>query len=250
MARVRLTQDRLLRDFHDLLNAVADRIVVHGRTPDQAFNETVRAWMALLHQPRSLGAEKRIGLLGELSVMNSLADKFGWDTAVAAWKGPEGEEHDFGLPAFDIEVKSTAAETRTHTIHGLGQLTPNPDRPLWLVSVQITRGGTQDRTLPECINAVRRRISEAAPGAVSTFDRHLNMSGWSPDAPDDEHWTLRNAPLVLAVDEHLPRLEPSLLDSLPEETRRLVSIDQYRIDVTHLPASPDPPAALRAFRLP
>lgn len=250
MARVRLTQDRLMRDFHDLLNSVADRIVVHGRTPDQAFNETLRAWTALLQQPRAISAEKRIGLLGELTVMNSLADKFGWDIATAAWKGPEGEEHDFGLPGFDVEVKSTAAEVRVHTVHGLGQLTPTPGRPLWLVSVQLTRGGPQDRTLSDCINAVRGRIGEAAPESVTMFDQYVSSSGWSPNAPDDEHWSLRNTPLVLAADERLPRLDHSLLDSLPAEIRGLVTVDRYRINVTHLAPASDAPPALHAFRLP
>ncbi|MCX5382226.1 PD-(D/E)XK motif protein [Streptomyces sp. NBC_00083] len=250
MARLRLTQRHLQRDFHDLLNAVADRVVAHDRTPDQAFNETVRAWSALLESPRALHADKRIGLLGELVVMNSLASTHGWEVAATAWRGTDHEEHDFGLPGFDIEVKSTVSERRTHVVHGLDQLTPTPGRPLWLTSVQFTRGGAAGHTLSEAVRAVRTRIADAAPSALGLFEHRITAFGWSPAALDDERWALRSAPLVLTSDSHLPRLDRSLLDSLPPEVRGLVAIDSYRIDVTDLPPADDPPEALQAFRIP
>lgn len=252
MARLRLTQDRLLRDFHDLLNAVADRVVAHDRTPDQAFNETVRAWSALLERPRALDVERRTGLLGELLVLNSIAGEHGWGTAVASWKGPFAEEHDFGLPDHDIEVKTTTSERRHHTVHGLSQLAPLDDRPLWLVSVQLTRGGAHGRTLAQCVSAVRRRIAQDAPGMLEKFDGRLHGSGWTPEVPDDERWSLRSAPLALPADDRLPRLDPSLLATLPETTRARIDAISYRIDLTGVGPAPETelPAALRAFRIP
>ncbi|WP_406477589.1 PD-(D/E)XK motif protein [Streptomyces platensis] len=250
MARLRLTQERLLRDFHDLLNAVADRVVAHDRTPDQAFNETVRAWSALLEKPRTLDAHARIGLLGELTVLNSLADEHDWETAVDAWTSPLATEHDFGLPDHDIEVKTTSSVRRHHTVHGLGQLAPVDERPLWLVSLQLTRGGTHGRTLPQCVAAVRNRIAQAAPAAVARFDSHLAARGWRSDTSDDERWTMRPTPLVLPVDDRLPRLTPALLAALPQVARECIDAVTYRIDLTHKMSSAEPPAALRAFRLP
>ncbi|WP_129295597.1 PD-(D/E)XK motif protein [Streptomyces lydicus] len=252
MARLRLTQERLLRDFHDLLNAVADRVVAHDRTPDQAFNETVRAWSALLERPRTLDANRRIGLMGELAVLNSLGSQHGWETAVDAWTGSFATEHDFGLLDHDIEVKTTSSARRLHTIHGLGQLAPVEGRPLWLVSFQIVRGGAHGRTLSECVAAVRNRVSQAAPATVARLDVRLAARGWCSDATDDERWTMRPTPLVLPVDEDLPRLTPALLAALPQEARECVDDVTYRIDLTHKApvTSPEPPAALRAFRLP
>lgn len=252
MARLRLTQERLLRDFHDLLNAVADRVVAHERTPDQAFNETVRAWSALLERPRTLDIRKRIGLMGELAVLNSLADEHGWETAVEAWTGPLATEHDFGLLDHDIEVKTTSSVRRHHTVHGLGQLAPVDGRPLWLVSFQLTRGGAHGRTLTQCIAAVRNRVAQAAPAVVAHFDSRLAVRGWCSDTPDDERWTIRPTPLVLPVDDRLPRLTPALFDALPQDARECIDDVTYRIDLTHkVPvSSPEPPAALRAFRLP
>ncbi|WP_328894169.1 PD-(D/E)XK motif protein [Streptomyces sp. NBC_00236] len=246
MARIRTTQAALVRDFHDLLNAVADRVVTHGRTLDQAFGETVRAWSALLDQPRKSRVEKRIGLLGELSALSAVARAHDWSTALASWKGPDGEEHDFGLPDFDFEVKTTASEQRQHTIHGLGQLTPTGDRPLWLVSLQITRAGAGGHTLTHCVRAIRDQVIEHAPASVDLLDRKLRDSGWRPDEPDDERWRWRQSPLVLVVDSELPRLDT---DSVRAEFRHHLRDITYNLDVTGLAATPEPPSELTDFRL-
>lgn len=252
MARIRLVDRDLLRDFHDLLNAVADRVIVHNRTPEQAFRETVRAWSALLSKPRALSTERRIGLIGELMVLNTLADYHGWNTAVAGWKGPDNEEHDFGLPKQDVEVKTTSEETRHHQVQGLGQLTPAPGRPLWLVSVQLTRGGAAGRTLRECVQAMRERMKDSAPAAVDHFDVQLDAAGWSFNSPDDERWSLRSTPLALPVGDRFPRLDVSLLDALPDEIRQRIDQLAYRIDLSGIaPLSPSElPPALGSFLFP
>ncbi|MCZ1009095.1 PD-(D/E)XK motif protein [Streptomyces lydicus] len=175
MARLRLTQERLLRDFHDLLNAVADRVVAHDRTPDQAFNETVRAWSALLERPRTLDANRRIGLMGELAVLNSLGSQHGWETAVDAWTGSFATEHDFGLLDHDIEVKTTSSARRLHTIHGLGQLAPVEGRPLWLVSFQIVRWRARPHAQRVCCRRPQPRLTGRS--------RHRGPSRRPPRSP-------------------------------------------------------------------
>lgn len=256
MARLRTTQRHLLRDFHDLLCAVADRVVDRGRTPDQAFSETVQAWRALLDKPRAMSLEKRIGLMGELVMLTAIATSHGWQTAAESWRGSCGEEHDFGLPSYDIEVKTTSGEERSHTIHGLSQLTPSADRPLWLVSLQLTRGGAHGRTFTQCVSSVRDRLTEHTTGAaLDTLEQRLAAIA-QPDgsnilSTDDERWSLRSTPLVLMVDEHLPRLDRSLLHLLPAELAARISKVDYNIDVTGLPAGLEPPAALQSqFFLP
>ncbi|MFF9451397.1 PD-(D/E)XK motif protein [Streptomyces flaveolus] len=245
LARISTTEVGLMRDFHDLLTAVADRIVAHGRSLEQAFAETVRGWSALLSRPRCLDTQKRIGLMGELGVMCSVAAAYDWSTAVWSWTGPEGEEHDFGLPEIDLEVKTTATESRRHIIHGFGQLDAKPGRPLWFMSIQLTRGGTAGRTLTECVRSIRDAIGEHAPAALDRLDRQLAAAGWAEE-PDDERWSLRSAPLVLDSSA-LPRLDPSGLTDFVRE--RLSSI-QYVMDVTGLMPTLDPPSFLSQFRLP
>ncbi|MFJ2675215.1 PD-(D/E)XK motif protein [Streptomyces sp. NPDC087525] len=247
MARIRTTQATLLRDFHDLLNAVADRIVTHDRTLDQAFGETVRAWSTLLDRPRGLGTEKRIGLIGELSALAAIARAHGWPTALESWKGPNNEEHDFGLLGCDIEVKTTAGEERHHRIHGLGQLTPTGDRPLWLVSIQLTRGGTDGRTLTDCVQAVREKVTDRAPTCLDRLDERLAAVGWNPELPDDERWRLRTDPVALQADGHLPLLNA---DSVPAKFRDRISDVTYTIDVSGIAASPERPSVLNDLRIP
>ncbi|MEV0034560.1 PD-(D/E)XK motif protein [Streptomyces sp. NPDC050804] len=247
MARIRTTQAALVRDFHDLLNAVADRIVTHDRTLDQAFGETVRAWSMLLNRPRGMGTEKRVGLIGELAALTSIAQVHDWPTALRSWKGPSNEEHDFGLPGYDLEVKTTASEQRRHTIHGLGQLTPTGDRPLWLVSLQLTRGGTDGRTLTDCVRAVRQDVADRAPACVDRLDGQLAAAGWDPELPDDERWRLRTTAVALLADDRLPRLD---IRSLPPQFRGRVRDLTYTLDVSGLPPSPGPPSVLADLRLP
>ncbi|MER5381431.1 PD-(D/E)XK motif protein [Streptomyces sp. NPDC002688] len=247
LARIRTTQIALMRDFHDLLSAIADRIVAHGRTLDQAFEETIRAWTALLNRPHGFSTEKRIGLLGELAVLRCLSEEYGWETAIASWTGPENEEHDFGLPGFDLEVKTTASEQRRHTIHGISQLDPTPGRPLWFASLQLTRGGADGRTLTESVHSLRACVADHAPAVLNGLDSRLVMAGWSNDLPDDERWTPRTRPLLLDASA-LPRLDSSLL---PDSVRERISGVQYTIDVTGLLPPIGPPAvALHEFHLP
>ncbi|MFJ8647019.1 PD-(D/E)XK motif protein [Streptomyces sp. NPDC093546] len=247
MARIRTTQATLLRDFHDLLNAIADRIVGQKRTLDQAFGETVRAWSALLDRPRGLSTEKRIGLMGELAALASIARTHDWATAVESWKGPNGEEHDFGLAGFDVEVKTTSAERRRHSVHGLGQLTPTEDRPLWLVSLQVTRGGTNGRTLTSCVESVRRHVGEHAPASLDRLDEQLSVTGWDAELRDDERWRLRTKPLALLVDDRLPRLD---FGFIPVRFRNHIADITYTLDVSDIEASACPPAVLTGLRFP
>ncbi|WP_128981601.1 PD-(D/E)XK motif protein [Streptomyces roseicoloratus] len=246
MARIRTTQVALMRDFHDLLSTVADRIVTKNRPLHRAFAETVDGWSSLLGRPRETSVERRIGLMGELSVLNRLAEAHGWHTAMASWTGPYGEEHDFSLGDFDIEVKTTATERRRHVIHGIGQLHPKPGRPLWFASLRLTRGGAGGRTLTESVASVRTAVAEHAPATLRRLDAALERCGWSPERQDDERWAPRDEVLLL-TSESVPRLTPELLAAAAFER---ISAVRYETDVTGLAPSPEPPVDLSGLRLP
>ncbi|RCG23577.1 PD-(D/E)XK motif protein [Streptomyces diacarni] len=250
MARLTCTEPHLLRDFHDFLNSVATRVVAQGLTPRRALQDTISAWSAILERPRVLDTRQRIGLLGELAVLDALAEHLGWNTVVAGWKGPDDEEHDFGLPNFDVEVKTTAGERRRHVVQGAEQLTPGPGRDLWVVSHRLTRGGARGRTLTECLENIRDRITEDAPSAVDLFDQQVHEAGWRPDRRDDERWSFRDTSLVLPCGQ-VPALGPSVLDHLPEELRHRIDQVTYRVDLTGIEPQPGiVPPELRTFRLP
>ncbi|GLX40279.1 PD-(D/E)XK motif protein [Streptomyces lavendulae] len=246
MARIHTTQVTLMRDFHDLLIAVAGRVVTGDRDLGQAFEETVHAWSELLNRPRGLGVERRIGLHGELAVLRSVARTHGWAEAVDAWTGPKAEQHDFGLPSFDLEVKTTASEERRHTIHGIRQLTETAGRPLWFASIQLTRGGLGGRSLGESVSTVLHDARAAHRIASTRLEGALASCGWSENEPDDERWTLRTEPLLVPADR-LPRLTVSMI---PPAVREHISSVDYRIRVDHLSPVSDSPVDLTDFRLP
>lgn len=246
MARIRTTQVTLMRDFHDLLLAVADRVVANRQSLESAFDQTVRAWNELLDSPLGMSSRKRVGLHGELAVLLSLAERDGWATAVDAWVGPKGEEHDFALTDSDLEVKTTASEVRRHTVHGLGQLDETPGRPLWFVSLRLTRGGAGGRTLGDSIKAVRDAAAAVSVAVAHRLDGALAACGWHESMPDDERWTPRDAPLVLRSTD-VPGLRAHML---PDATRERVSSVRYDIDVTGLQAASHAPLDLTGLRLP
>ncbi|MFF4766753.1 PD-(D/E)XK motif protein [Streptomyces sp. NPDC001255] len=247
MARLSTSVPGVERDFHDLLNSVADRMLVHGRPFDRALVETLEAWESLLRRRRGLDPRERTGLLGELAALGSVARRLGWAEAVRCWHGPHREEHDFALPDLDVEVKTTTGEEPRHTVHGLGQLTPTGSRPLWLVSLGLTRAGSGGTTLTEYVEEVRARIGDEAPESSSLFERALRRTGWVEDRHDDERWRMRRAALALLVTPSFPRLGT---DNLPPQVRQRVHDVRYEIDLSGLVAPQDVPAPLSAIRLP
>lgn len=230
LARVTTSEPELLRDFHDLLLAVADRIVVDGQGLARAFEETVHGWSALLGRPRGLSRERRLGLHGELAVLVRIAGTIGWQAALDTWVGPTGEEHDFALDSADLEVKTTATERRRHTIHGLGQLTETAGRPLWFASLRLTRGGVGGRTLADSVKVARDSAAAEHIALGRRLDALLDAVGWEAEQPDDERWTPRDTPLVIRATD-MPRLT---VDDLPEGTVGRIDTVNYAVDVTGL----------------
>ncbi|MDN3238675.1 PD-(D/E)XK motif protein [Glycomyces tritici] len=245
-ARFSTTRPELLRDFHDLVMAIAERIVIKGASLERAFDSTVHAWNALLDRPRSMSMQQRLGLHGELAVLQCLAEQEGWPAAIDAWVGPQGEEHDFALAGCDLEVKTTASELRRHTIHGVGQLQEKTNRPLWFISLQLTRSGGSGTTLSESVGAVRQATADSDLRALQKLNDAFTAVGLNPGHVDDEHWTIRNDPLVLSTTS-MPRLT---LEMLPAATSGHIAAVVYDVDVTGAQSADDCPIDLSTLRLP
>ncbi|HEY5977767.1 MAG TPA: PD-(D/E)XK motif protein [Solirubrobacterales bacterium] len=228
----------LLHDGYAMLMTVADRIQLDGSPPFEALEETLALWEAILASRARLGTEVEVGLFGELLLLEGLV-KAGVARA-DAWRGGLREEHDFGFAKADIEVKTTSGEHRQHRINGLGQLQETEGSSLWLVSIQITRGGDgQGRTLPELIDEVRDLGGSAGRPKI---DENLAGTGWQ-DAQRDlfwDAWRIRSRPLLLRVDGSFPRITRELISELQVDTARVREVD-YVLDVADLPEAEDPP---------
>lgn len=220
-------------EAYTLAESVVDQMQ-HGTTLRHALSESLEALKDLLSKRSRLTAEKEAGLLGELLVVRHVLDRIGEDAAVASWLGPESGEHDFGFEAFEAEVKTTRSEARVHVIGSETQLMASPDRPLHLISIQLTLAGRgQDGfTLPQLVDEVRSRIDRAS----RPLNHRLESAGWQDAARDlyTTRFQYRSRPRAFLVDELFPAItRPRLNEVIPQPVHvRGVS---YRLDVTDLP---------------
>ncbi|OLO43814.1 hypothetical protein BKH31_11945 [Actinomyces oris] len=228
-------------EAYSLLQAVTDQLQ-QGDDLERALHVALDAFRGLLARAPRLSEDQEIGLFGELVALDRLIDGVGETKALAAWLGPRAEEHDFVLGEADVEVKTTRSERRIHVIHGLGQLTPTPGRPLHLMSVQVTGAGAagNGETLPELIERIRRRLRSGR----TDFDDRLTDCGWE-DAQSDRLYTtrllVRSEPRFYTVDEDFPAITSAGLSQIVTRPELVRSID-YRIDVTDLEPEGTAPA--------
>ena len=232
-------------EAYSLLQAVTDQLQ-QGDDLERALHVALDAFRGLLARAPRLSEDQEIGLFGELVALDRLIDGVGETKALAAWLGPRAEEHDFVLGEADVEVKTTRSERRIHVIHGLGQLTPTPGRPLHLMSVQVTGAGAagNGQTLPELIERIRRRLRSGR----TVFDDGLTDCGWE-DAQADRLYTtrllVRSEPRFYTVDEVFPAITSAGLSRIVTRPELVRSID-YRIDVTDLEPEGTAPAEFAA----
>ncbi|AFA71241.1 hypothetical protein GPOL_c01680 [Gordonia polyisoprenivorans VH2] len=231
-------------EAYGLMLSVAQAIQ-GGATFAAATSAAMTNMKALLAAKPHISEEKQIGLIGELLLLRNLMATYDEHAVIEWWLGPLAEERDYAFPAFDAEVKSTLGETRTHIINGAGQLEPSPGRPLWLVSIQMTRaGGDPDGfTLPLLIQQIREQLFATR----ERFLTYLTLQGWDDDdAPMyPTAYVFRTQPAAYLVDEDFPAVTLSRLYSVVPHSD-LVSAVSYRVDVSSRTAG-DPGEPLTAF---
>ncbi len=243
---------RLFRDFYSFCCTVADRIQLGLQPVGHALSETLDSWAGLLKTRSLLSVDQQIGLLGELEFLIKAADALGWRIASKSWKGPDDEEHDFSLPFVDVEVKSTRGEKRVHQIGSLTQLLPKAGRPLFLVSVQLTRSGpgSGSRTLPGAVARVLLRAAKVDPLLATGLRLQLQHLGWSDDDASyyTEAFRLRTPMCAIPVDRSFPAILPSTLAHLGTERLSRIQRVSYSVDVDGLGFPDTTPAFKALFR--
>lgn len=223
------TDERLVVDGHRMLMAIADRIQLDGIEPIEALDETLSIWESILASRVRLTLQAEVGLFGELLVVKAMLDTA--TARVGAWRGGLSEEHDFGFADADVEAKTTTGEHRRHWIHGLGQLVPTGETPLWLLSLQLTRAGEgEGNRLPELVDDVRAR---ALGAERALLDQRLTAAGWSEDQRDlvTDRWRLRTAAVAFRVARDFPRLTPELLGAASIDVAPFRQV-AYEIELT------------------
>jgi putative PD-(D/E)XK family protein DUF4420 len=227
-------QPAWLREFHIVCCEIADRVQEDRVPPGVAVLATVTAWRRLLARKQHMTLEDEVGLFGEMLTLIGLAGTIGWAAAVTAWQHPECTEHDFTVGPYDVEVKTAGGQSRIHTIHGLTQLMPHADRPLWFVShlVDVSDVG---RSVFSLVTGVRALVREHAPHMLNDFEARLWLRvGDKHELPRDRMWVAQGAPLTVPVDSAFPRLTEGVLASLPQAATARILTVKYRIDVADL----------------
>lgn len=215
-----------------LIVSIVDQLE-SGASFRHAVSESLSSLKGLLSSRRRMTDEKEAGLIGELLVLDRTINQLGEDLAIQAWLGPLSEEHDFGFPRFDAEVKTTRSESRVHIIGSELQLQPTSDRPLYLVSLQITQAGASADgfALPDLIALTQSKLDRTR----RTFDAALQGLGWADDDADlyPTRFQLRSVPRAYLVGADFPAITSARLDRLVPQ-RALVSGVSYRVDVSTL----------------
>lgn len=236
----------VLLDAYPVICAVADRVQQEGKPFAVAVREVLETYHELLRGLGRLSDQEEVGLLGELLVLDRLVDGLGESVAVGAWRGAISEEHDFGLPDDDVEVKTTMGETRRHWVGTATQLEPTVGRRLWLLSLQVTSAGAGGLSLPELIASVRVKLVDGSIRAV--LEERLSQVRWSDDQAVlyGRRFRLRSDPAVFRVDATFPAITRQKLAAAGIPVERIAGLT-YLLDLTGI--SPDvPPSALHPLQ--
>jgi hypothetical protein len=225
----------LQRQFYYFAIAVAERMVVDGKTAIEAVKLELQCFEDLLSEIPLLSIERQIGLLGELIFLERLTGKLG-HKALDAGIGPSGEPHDFRIQKHEFEVKTTFKPYRIHAIHGSEQLVPSDGCTLHLVSVLLGPPGAGDGfSLTEKIKAVAA-LFQSSTVCRDRFAENLEAAGFR-DA-DDRHYIRRfiiRRPIAVAlVDKLFPALtRPVIHKVLGARSSRIESV-QYDVNIEGL----------------
>lgn len=231
----------VLIDAYPVICAVADRVQLESKAFATAVREVLETYHELLRGLGRLSDREEVGLFGELLVLDRLIDGLGESVAIRAWRGAISEEHDFGLPDDDVEVKTTTSEIRRHWVGTVMQLEPTVGRPLWLLSLQLTSAGAGGLTLPELIASVRLKVVDGTFRAV--FEDRLSQVRWRDDqsALYGRHFRLRSDPVAFRVGDAFPAITPPKLAVAGVPVQRIASLN-YLLDLNGLPPDTAPPA--------
>ena len=160
----------------DIVDCLAVRAADDEERLFQFFLSRIRAWQAFMQRPDDglLTLEEQIGLIGELSILERLADSLGDPVAALdSWQGPLHGIQDFVVGHGAIEVKATISTNGFPArISSLEQLDRSVRSPVVLAAVRLAlqAGG---RSLPDWVDHLRATLGDG-PAGLLLQDRLLH----------------------------------------------------------------------------
>lgn len=228
---IRLLDSAQLDIFLTLCNDIvesAEQATFESEAAARTVTRTWR-WHRLLRGGRGqLSAEEQIGLIGELSLLESVfMPQCGPARAVEAWRGPLGEAQDFSLGTVRVEAKAKGPRTPDEVrISSELQLEAPEGGTLYLAVGVFEPTDEGGETVTEVALRVRQLIASIDSGALPRFDALLAAAGLDFD-DDYSAWTWRQKDRsVFVVREGFPRLTPEDLPAGVTGVRYALSLPE------------------------
>lgn len=202
--------------FHVLCN---DLVRASASAHDEIASTAVvvrrlQRWQDFLRRARSaiLPLEEIKGLLGELLFLKDpVAARFGWDSAISFWKGPEDSPQDFAIHDTAVEVKCQSGSSKPSVrITSVDQL--NPQLPIGFLVVQTLATAEPEAAGSFTLNSLTERIREelgaASAATRERFEGLLFSAGYLHHEFYDGLVFQRVATSSFRIAEGFPRLRP------------------------------------------
>lgn len=190
----------------------------------------VRSWQEFMRKgAQALGPEAEVGLIGELSFLESLlAAGVSPDLAVAAWVGPLDAPQDFVLGTGAIEIKATVASVGFPArIGSIEQLDDSVRSPLFVAGVRLSRRGS-GKNLPEFVMTIFARLGGSTEAGRLFADRLLQAGFHDSHADRYQRRFALEETRIVEVAERFPRIVPG---NVPDGVTKVV----YQIDLDRAP---------------
>jgi len=182
-----------------------NRLLEQKSRPDLICQQVLNRWRELLDKGASdcPDLQTLMGLFGELWVLRQLV-RLNPDS-IDFWYGPMGGHHDFVSDNAAIEVKTTRKDGWQFTIHGVNQLEPPPNGPLYLQAVRIEQVANGGETLADMVNSIT--ASGGSEHALFTRLASLDITPVVLEACREFAFRLVSTNLY-PVNEQFPRIIP------------------------------------------
>ena len=199
-----------------LLDATADQPRGANGPGMRLVLQRLADWHNMLRRRREglLTNEEVIGLVGELLFLrDQIMPRAGVARAVGAWRGPHGEEQDFAIGAWQVEVKTQLSTSDQRLlISSEAQLDISGSR-LLLCHQAVARapasGGAV--SLNALIDELTSEVTAAGPVVLEEFEEALEACRYARrEEYDEPEWLLTDRRLFEVRDD-FPRLTPAML---------------------------------------
>lgn len=191
------------------------------------YNRLLR-WQKLFRKfgRKILSDAEQQGLIGELYFLKYyLLNTFSEIEALSFWKGPHGEQQDFGLGSMTVEIKSKQGTSAPHIqISSIDQLESQLKDGFLFVVTLNTASHTANNAF--CLNEIISEIKYSLlnPNDIDTFENLLTEAGYMELSEYSEKYYLVSKESVYTITEGFPRL---IAQDLPAG---IISV-QYKIDI-------------------